>query len=140
MGRATRGVKGIRIRKGDLVVGLICIAADRAEQIALLTACEHGYGKRTPIADYSLQKRGGLGIVNIKTTKRNGKVVAAHGVEETDEVMMITSGGMMVRTRAADVSSIGRNTQGVRLIRPKADQTLVALARLPRSETGEQAE
>ena len=138
MGRATRGVKGIRLRKTDAVVGLICIPADRAGEMTLLSACENGYGKRTPFSDYPVQGRGGLGVVNIKTTKRNGRVVAAHGVEERDEFMMMTSGGMMVRTRVSDVSTIGRNTQGVKLISPKPGQTLVALARLAGQAGGEQ--
>ncbi len=138
MGRATHGVKGMKLRKGDAVVGLIHIPAEKAGAMALLTACENGFGKRTTFADYSPQKRGGLGVVNIKTTERNGKVVAVLGVEETDEIMMMTSGGMMVRTRVSDVSVIGRNTQGVKLITPKEGQKLVAVARLPGSETGEQ--
>ena len=140
MGRATRGVKGIRLRKGDAVIGLICIPEDKAGSMALLTACGNGYGKRTDFSEYSLQGRGGLGIVNIKTTDRNGNVVSALGVEESDEIMMMTSGGMLVRTRVSDISVIGRNTQGVRLIRPKAAQQLVAVARLPGSEVGEQTQ
>ena len=138
MGRATHGVKGIKLRKGDAVVGLICIPSDKTESMTLLTACEHGHGKRTSFAEYTHQGRGGLGLVNIKTAGRNGKVVAAWGVEETDEIMLITSGGMMVRTRVSDISIIGRNTQGVKLIAPKKGQKLVAVARLPGSETGEQ--
>ncbi len=138
MGRATRGVRGIRLRKGDVVMGLICIPSARAAEMALLSACERGYGKRTSFASYSRQGRGGLGTVNIKTTKRNGKVVAVMGVEQTDEIMMMTSGGMMVRTTVSDIRPVGRNTMGVRLIRPKANQKLVAVARLPGTETGEQ--
>ena len=140
MGRATHGVKGIKLRKGDGVIGLICIPADKAASMALLTACGNGYGKRTEFSEYSQQGRGGLGLVNIKATKRNGNVVAAIGVEENDEIMMMTSGGMLVRTRVSDISVIGRNTQGVRLIRPKASQTLVAVARLPGSDAGEQTQ
>jgi len=140
MGRATHGVKGIKLRKGDAVIGLICIPAEKAGSMALLTACGNGYGKRTEFSEYSLQGRGGLGLVNIKATKRNGNVVAAIGVEENDEIMMMTSGGMLVRTRVSDISVIGRNTQGVRLIRPKAGQTLVAVARLPGSEAVEQTQ
>ena len=139
-GRATHGVKGIKLRKGDAVVGLICIPAEKADSMTLLTACANGYGKRTEFSEYSLRRRGGLGLVNIKTSERNGKVVSARGVEENDEIMMMTSGGMLVRTRVSDISVIGRNTQGVRLIRPKPGQTLVAVARLPGSEAGEQTQ
>jgi DNA gyrase subunit A len=140
MGRATRGVKGVSLGKKDAVIGLICVPGEQAERMTLLTACEHGYGKRTAVGEYPLQRRGGKGVVNIKTTKRNGPVVAAHGVEDADEIMMMTSGGMMVRTRVSDINVIGRNTQGVRLLRPKKDQTLVALTRLPGSDAGEQTE
>jgi len=138
MGRATRGVKGIRLRKSDAVVGLIYIPADKTDQMALLTACERGYGKRTAFGDYPCQARGGLGVVNIKTIERNGKVVAVRGVEEPDEIMLMTSGGVMMRMRVSDISTIGRNTQGVRLIKPRKGQTVAALARLPGSSTGEQ--
>lgn len=138
MGRATRGVTGVRMREGDSVVGLIHIPTGKGETMGLLTACENGFGKRTPFNEYPLQGRGGLGVVNIKTTERNGQVVSVLGVEETEEIMLMTSGGMMVRTRVSDVSLIGRNTQGVKLITTKEDQTLVAVALLPASETGEQ--
>jgi len=140
MGRATHGVKGIKLRKGDTVVGLIHVPEEKTETLSLLTACRNGHGKRTAMAEYPLQGRGGLGVVNIKTSKRNGDVVAALGVEENDEIIMMTSGGMLVRTRVSDISIIGRNTQGVRLIRAKKGQSLAAVARLPRSETGEQTQ
>ncbi len=136
-GRASRGVKGIRLRKDDAIVSLLCVPADKADRMTLLTACEHGYGKRTPFAEYPGRGRGGVGVINIKTTERNGHVVEALGVEDADEIMLMTSGGMMMRTRVSDVGSIGRNTQGVRLIKPKEGQVLVAVARLPRSEVGE---
>ncbi|MFW6158947.1 MAG: DNA gyrase subunit A [Planctomycetota bacterium] len=140
MGRATRGVKGITLKDDDAVVGLIWIPAGRAKTMALLTACEHGYGKRTAFSEYPTHGRGVQGVVNIKTTERNGKVVAVRGVAENDEIMLMTSGGMMVRTRVSDVSTIGRNTQGVKLITPKAGQTLVAVARLPVESPGEETE
>ncbi len=136
-GRASRGVRGIRLRKGDAVVSLLCVPAKKAERMTLLTACEHGYGKRTPFAEYPRRGRGGVGVINIKTTERNGQVVEALGVEDNDEIMLMTSGGMMMRTRVSDIGTIGRNTQGVRLIKPKEGQVLVAMARLPGSEAGE---
>jgi DNA gyrase subunit A len=108
--------------------------------MCLLTACECGFGKRTLFSEYLTQGRGGLGVVNIKTTKRNGKVVAVLGVAESDEIMMMTSGGVMMRTRVSDVSVIGRNTQGVKLISPREGQALVAAARLPAGSTGEPLE
>jgi DNA gyrase subunit A len=140
MGRATRGVKGIKLRKNDRVVGLIHIGEGEAESMTLLTACEHGYGKRTALGEYPTQGRGGQGVVDIKTTRRNGPVVTVRGVHEDDEIMMMTSGGTLMRTRVSEISVIGRNTQGVKLITPREGHTLVALARLPSDATGRPAE
>jgi DNA gyrase subunit A len=96
--------------------------------------CEKGYGKRTSLEDYRPQKRGGLGLINIKTTARNGKVVALKAVDDKDEVMMITAKitakGMIVRTGLDEVRAIGRNTAGVRMIKLKAGDKLVAVERL----------
>ncbi len=131
MGRATRGVKGITLDGDDVVVGLIRIPEGEENNMTLLSACEHGYGKRTPFNEYPTYRRGGKGVINIQTTERNGRVVAVRAVADADEIMLMTSGGMMVRTRVSDVSIISRNTQGVKLIAPKPDQTLVAAARLP---------
>jgi DNA gyrase subunit A len=140
MGRATRGVKGIKLRKRDHVVGVIHIPKDEEGTMTLLTACEHGYGKRTALSEYPQQGRGGQGVVDIKTTTRNGDVVAVRGVAEDDEIMMMTSGGTLMRTRVSEVSVIGRNTQGVKLITPREGHKLVALARLPSDVAGQQPE
>ncbi len=140
MGRATRGVKGITLEDDDAVVGLIRIPEGEEDKVTLLSACEHGYGKRTPFSEYPTHGRGGKGVINIKTTERNGRVVAVRAVADEDEIMLMTSGGMMVRTRVSDVSIISRNTQGVKLIAPKPDQTLVAAARLPAESAEEESE
>ncbi|MFC1676237.1 DNA gyrase subunit A [Planctomycetota bacterium] len=130
MGRVSRGVIGIRLRGGDEVVDMI-IAEEKA---ALLTVCEKGYGKRTGLDNYRSQTRGGVGLINIKTTARNGKVVALKAVQYKDELMMITANGIIIRTGLDEIRSIGRNTQGVRLIKLKAGDKLVAAAKIVAEE------
>jgi DNA gyrase subunit A len=182
MGRPTRGVRGISLRKDDAVVGMV--VAD--PRMTLLTACENGYGKRTPFGSvavdeaedaalqaeeiepaeevkaeppaaaepeaaaepdeaiegdaaaaysgnqrYRRQRRGGKGLHDIRTTERNGKVIDIIAVADDDEVIMITARGKIQRVRASDISQIGRNTQGVRIIRLDEGDTLVSLARIP---------
>ena len=126
MGRVSRGVRGISLRDDDAVVGMV-IAEEGA---SLLTVCQLGYGKRTELADYRTQSRGGKGLINIKTTKRNGKVVTIKAVLDDDELMMITANGMIVRTGLEEVRAIGRNTAGVRMISLKEGDHLVAAERL----------
>jgi DNA gyrase subunit A len=178
MGRATRGVKGINLSKGDIVVGMVVADPERT----LLSICEHGYGKRTPfgpaevapddalptddsavpsedavVADepveaeagdesspggnmkYRRQRRGGKGLRDIKTTARNGKVVDVLSVIDSDEVLMVTSRGKIQRIRASDINTIGRNTQGVRIIRLDQDDTLVSCAVIPGDVIDEEA-
>jgi DNA gyrase subunit A len=100
----------------------------------LLTVCERGYGKRTTIGDYRVTNRGGKGIINIKTTERNGPVDAVVAVKDDDEVILVTASGKLIRTRAADVPTIGRNTQGVRLIRLDEGDRVVAIAKVVKGE------
>jgi DNA gyrase subunit A len=126
MGRASRGVKGIKLRTGDVVVGMVIVE----EKAALFTVCENGYGKRTGLENYRPQSRGGVGLKNIKTTARNGKVVALEAVQNKDDLMLITAQGMVIRTGLDQIRSIGRNTQGVRLIKLKAGDTLVAAEKI----------
>ena len=126
MGRTAAGVRGVNLRKGDKVVGMVIL--DPAA--TLLTLCENGYGKRTHFDEYRIQSRGGYGIINIKTTARNGKVVAVKPIRDSDELMLITSGGMIVRTGADGLRTIGRATQGVRVIGLKPGDKLVAIARV----------
>ena len=126
MGRVSRGVKGIKLRSGDTVVDMI-VAEKNA---SLLTVCENGYGKRTSLDDYRSQSRGGIGLINIKTTERNGKVVALKAVQDANELMMITANGIIIRTGLEQIRSIGRNTQGVRLIKLKAGDKLVAAEKI----------
>ena len=126
MGRASRGVRGINLRSDDEVVGMVIVE----EKAALFTVCENGYGKRTGIENYKSQSRGGLGLKNIKTSDRNGKVVALKAVHTGDDLMLITANGMIIRTGLDEIRSIGRNTQGVRLINLKEGDKLVAAEKI----------
>ena len=100
------------------------------EKASLLTVCEKGYGKRTGFDNYRSQSRGGVGLKNIKTTERNGKVVALKAIRNKDDLMMITANGIIIRTGIDQIRSIGRNTQGVRLIKLKAGDKLVAAEKI----------
>jgi len=104
---------------------------------SLLTMCENGFGKRTDLEDYRGQKRGGLGLINIKTTERNGKVVALKAVDDGDDLMLISGGGIMMRTGLDEVRAIGRNTQGVKMIRLDDGDKLVAVARVVKDDEAE---
>jgi DNA gyrase subunit A len=126
MGRASRGVRGIKLRPQDTVVGMVIVQ----EKASLFTICENGYGKRTGLDSYRPQSRGGVGLKNIKTSARNGKVVALKAVQSSDDLMMITASGMVIRTGLDEIRSIGRNTQGVRLIKLKPGDKLVAAEKI----------
>jgi DNA gyrase subunit A len=125
MGRGAAGVRGIKLAADHELIAL-CIIKDGL----ILTATEQGYGKRTPIEDFPLQGRGGQGVIAIQTSERNGRTVGACQVLDEDEIMLISSNGTLVRTPVADISVMGRNTQGVRLIRVESGQRLVGLARI----------
>ena len=133
MGRTAAGVRGINLRQDDGVVGMAIVDP----MATLLTACEFGHGKRTNFDEYRLQSRGGYGIINIKTSERNGEVVAMMSMRDADELMLITSGGMIVRTGMDDMRIIGRATQGVRIISLKEDDRLVSVARVAGDDSGQ---
>jgi DNA gyrase subunit A len=133
MGRGAAGVRGIKLPEGHEVNGLSIIADG-----LILTATENGYGKRTPVDDFPVQGRGGQGVIAIQTTDRNGNTVGAIQVGDDDEIMLISSNGTLVRTGVSDISVMGRNTQGVRLIRVESDQRLVGLARIESIEDEEE--
>ena len=136
MGRNARGVRGIKLRdKDDVVVGMAVVPRDQTA--TLLTVCEHGYGKRTPTSDYPTKNRGGKGVITIKTTDRNGKVVGLRIVTDDDDLMLITDEGKLIRMPVDGIPTIGRNTQGVRLIRLEEQETVVAMERLAEKEEGE---
>ncbi len=135
MGRVSRGVRGIRLGEGQSVIAMIL-----ADDGCVLTATENGYGKRTPIDDYPVYGRGGQGVIAIQTTERNGAVVGAVLVSDDDEMMLITDGGTLVRSRVAEVSTMGRNTQGVRLINLTNEEKLIGVERIAESDEGEEVE
>jgi len=134
MGRVARGVIGIRLaREQDVVSMLVMDEGD------VLTVTENGFGKRTPADDHHRQGRGGQGVIGIKTSKRNGPLIAAIQVSSEDDIMLISDGGTLVRTNAGEISTLGRNTQGVTLIRLRQDEKLVGLERIqPEEEEGEE--
>jgi len=134
MGRAAYGVKGIELEKTDDVVGVEVVSAGGT----VLTLTSNGYGKRTTIDEYRLQSRGGKGIIDIKTTERNGPVVGVKFLRSDEQVMLITEKGMIIRLNTAEISTIGRNTQGVRLIQLEEGDHLVSVARLAEREEGDE--
>jgi DNA gyrase subunit A len=125
MGRGAAGVRGIKLPSGHEVIALTIVGEGM-----ILSATENGFGKRTAIEDFPVQGRGGQGVIAIQTTERNGRTIGAIQVGDDDEVMLISSGGTLVRTPVGDISIIGRNTQGVTLIRVEDGQRLVGLARI----------
>ncbi|MDX2199551.1 MAG: DNA gyrase subunit A [Phycisphaerae bacterium] len=134
MGRSARGVRGIDLREDDIVIDMVVIQPG----MSLLTVCENGFGKRTPLEEYRKTRRGSKGVINIRTTERNGKVVALRAISDGDEFMIITSSGILLRTGANELRDIGRATQGVKLIRVEDDDRVVAVAKVVR-EDGEEA-
>ena len=127
MGRTARGVRGMKLATGYKVISLL-VAEN--EELAVLTATENGYGKRTPISEYTRHNRGTQGMIAIKTSKRNGKVVTAKLVNPDDEIMLITSGGVLIRTRVNEVREMSRATQGVTLINLDEGEKLAGLERV----------
>jgi len=125
MGRTATGVRGIRLQEDQRVISLI-IAAEGT----VLNVTENGYGKRTKLEEFTRHKRGGQGMISMQTSERNGSVVGATLVNETDEIMLITSGGVLVRTRVDEISIVGRNTQGVRVIRLDKKEKVVGVDRV----------
>ena len=132
MGRVSRGVRGMRLSGAQKVISLL-VAEN--ESVSVLTATENGYGKRTPIGEYTRHGRGTLGMIAIQTTARNGNVVAATLVEAKDEIMLITTGGVLIRTRVSEIREMSRSTQGVTLINLGADEKLAGLQKIV--DTGE---
>jgi DNA gyrase subunit A len=133
MGRAARGVRGIKLKRDDYLVEME-ILADRG---SILTVTEKGYGKKTELEEYRLQKRGGSGIINIKTTSKNGKVVGVTEVAHEDQIMMITLQGKIIRMRVRGISTFRRSSQGVRLIELDEGDKVVSLVRLVEKEEGD---
>jgi DNA gyrase subunit A len=133
MGRVSRGVRGMRLPVGQKVISLLVA---ESESISVLTATENGFGKRTPITEYTRHGRGTQGMIAIQTSARNGNVVAATLVEDKDEIMLITTGGVLIRTRVAEIREMSRVTQGVTLINLGPDEKLAGLQKIVDSEDG----
>jgi DNA gyrase subunit A len=133
MGRTAYGVRGISLRDEDYVVAMEVVRPGGT----LLTVTEQGYGKRTEIEEYRVQSRGGVGIINIATSERNGPVVGVAYVQDGDELLVITQQGMILRMQTNDVRAIGRATQGVKLIDIEGDDKVVSIAKLAEKEEEE---
>jgi DNA gyrase subunit A len=136
MGRAARGVRGMNLEDGQRVISMLVAGSEKQ---SVLTATEHGFGKRTPIGEYTRHGRGTKGMIAIQTTERNGKVVAAVLVETSDEIMLITTGGVLVRTRVEEIREMGRATQGVTLIAVDEGTTLSGVQRVVESDSEDEA-
>jgi DNA gyrase subunit A len=134
MGRGATGVRGMKLQDGQRVISLLT-AADESQSV--LTATENGYGKRTPVAEYTRHGRGAQGIIAIECSERNGKLVGAQLVGAEDEIMLITTGGVLIRTRISEVREQGRSTQGVRLINLDDGEKLAGLEKIVESEDEE---
>ncbi len=133
MGRTATGVRGIRLGKGDVVIGMLVIR----NATTLMVVTEKGFGKRSEIEDYRLSRRGGKGVITVKTSDRNGKLIAMKEVNDADELVIITTGGMVIRQAVKDLRVMGRNTQGVRLIRLNEGDDIADIARvIPEEENG----
>lgn len=127
MGRTAKGVRGIKLAEGQKVISLIIVENNES---TILTATENGYGKRTAVEDYPQKSRGGVGVISIQVSERNGAVVGAVAVENEDEIMLISDQGTLIRTPVGDISIFGRNTQGVRLVNLNEDEHLAGLERI----------
>lgn len=129
-GRSAQGVRGVRLKQGDEVIGMV--VADSGK--TLLTLTENGYGKRTNIDEYRLIGRGGQGVINIQTTERNGKTIIVKSVTDDDDLVLISKNGIIIRIAAKDVSIIGRNTQGVKIMKLDENDKLMAAATIAKTE------
>ncbi|MEW6196025.1 MAG: DNA gyrase subunit A [Bacteroidota bacterium] len=133
MGRTATGVRGVRLGKNDVVIGMIVVR----NATTLMVVTEKGFGKRSEIEDYRLTRRGGKGVITVKTSERNGKLIAMKEVNDSDELVIITTGGMVIRQSVSELRVMGRNTQGVRLIRLNEGDDIADIARvIPEEENG----
>ncbi len=135
-GRTTRGVRGIKLRKGDYVIGASIILPESR----LLTVTENGYGKKTPLEEYRVQSRGGMGIFTYRITEKTGKLAGMKTVTDDDDIILITSDGVIIRMHSDEISSYSRQTQGVRLMKPAEGVNVVGLARTEREDDSEGGE
>jgi len=127
MGRTARGVIGMGLDEGDLVVAMEILHTQDQQPFEILTVTEGGYGKRTPVADYRQQSRGGKGIITMKTNDKNGDVLGARQVLPKDDLMLVSDKGQMIRIHVGEISEQGRNTQGVRLMTVSQGEKVVSI-------------
>jgi DNA gyrase subunit A len=140
MGRVATGVRGVRLREDDVVVGMVVSKREAASKATLLVVSEQGRGKRTDFDEYRFQSRGGSGVINFRVTEQTGHVVAIMEVFPGDELMLITRAGVIIRQRVNEIRVIGRATQGVRLLSLDEGDVLVDVARLvPEDDSGDPA-
>ena len=132
MGRTASGVKAIRLKEGDVVVGMVIVEPEDL----ILTITENGFGRRTSLEEYRVQGRAGVGLINMKITDRNGKIVDVESVKPTDEIVLLTSSGMTIRFAAKDVRIASRQAIGVRLMSVDEGDKIVAAAKLPATDDG----
>jgi DNA gyrase subunit A len=137
MGRTARGVIGMKLAKGKKLISLL-VAED--ENDFVLTATENGFGKRTSITEYTRHARATQGMIAIQTSERNGRVVAATLVKPDDEIMLITTGGVLIRTRVKEIRAMSRSTQGVTLINLDKGETLIGLEKVAETDNEEESE
>ena len=133
MGRPAKGVRAINLMEGDVVVGMEQAPND-APQPDVLSVCENGFGKRTEFSEYKRQNRGGMGVITIKTSERNGKVVGIKLVDESKDLMIVTEKGMTIRVRCEDIRSVGRNAQGVTLAKLEPGDKIARIAPVVKAE------
>ena len=138
VGRTARGVRGIALSKENAVIGMVTITSE--SQSSILTVTERGYGKRTQVEEYRTQSRAGKGVISVKVTEKNGPAISFHQVWDTDEVMLMSAEGMILRARMRDMREIGRNAQGVRLMNLPEDDRLVGVAKLAETDEGDTSE
>lgn len=135
MGRTATGVRGIKLAKGDFVVGLVAVQRPSA---TILVITDRGYGKRSDLADYRVTNRGGKGVITVKTTDKVGKLISIKEVTDSDDLMIITSKGILIRQKMKDIRVMGRNAQGVRVIKLGDNDTISAVARIAEEDKDDQ--
>lgn len=133
MGRTATGVRGVRLSPGDIVVGLLVI---KHQSTSILVVTQNGYGKRSDIKDYRITRRGGKGVITVKTTAKVGKLISLMGVIDKDELVIITTKGMVIRQAVKDIRVMGRNTQGVRVINLKSGDSIADIAKVVSEDNG----
>ena len=139
MGRTAAGVRAIKLAKNDRVVGAVALVGQGRTNVSVLVATENGFGKRSDVSEYRITRRGGKGIITVKVTEKTGKMVAVKHVTDNDDVVVVTTKGMIIRQHAKDIRLLGRNTQGVRLIRLNEGDTIAAVAAVVAEEAEEES-